>query len=113
MTIGRRSLTFYKFVSASTDVAVTLPVPEGGAAGSFSLYVRKTAGAGTATLAVDGAFKSAPTSNDKFAVQAATSVGSGALTNLLGTSEEDRFPYLTLTLDRTGTCEVEVYITTF
>lgn len=110
---GNRSFKTYTFASGSTDPTVTIPVPEGGASGSFSLYARRTAGAGTATLAVDGSFKSAPTTNDRFVVQAATSVGTGALTNILGTSEEDRFPYLVLTLDRTGTSTVVVYMTFF
>lgn len=113
MTIGARAYKQYTFDSGSTDETVTIPITEGGAAGNFAVYAQRVSGAGTATLAVDGAFKSAPAANDRFAVQTATSVGTGALTNILGTSEEDRFSYLTLVLDRTGICEVNVYITTF
>lgn len=111
--MARRTFKAYSFTSGSTDITVTIPVPEGGASGSLALYTRRTGGAGTATLAVDGTFKSAPTANDRFVVQAATSVGTGAVTNLLGASEEDRFPYLTLVLDRTGTSAIDVYIAVF
>jgi hypothetical protein len=109
--MNSRSFKYYKFRSGSANETAVIPLNPGGQAGVFSLYTRKISGSGSATLAVDGAFKSNPAANDKFAVQSATSVGSGALTNILGTSREDQFPYLSLTLARTGTIEVDVYVT--
>lgn len=106
-----RSFKFHKFTSDSTDLTHYVSLNPGGASGHYSVYARKISGAGTATLTVSGTFKSAPTANDLFQVQAPTSVGTGALTNILGVSEEDQFPYLVLSLDRTGVCEVDVYVT--
>ena len=106
-----RSFKYVKYDSGSTDETEVLNLNPGGASGHYSVYARRIGGAGTATLTVSGSFKSAPSANDKFEVQAATSVGTGSLTNILGASEEDQFPYLVLALDRTGTCEVDVYVT--
>lgn len=115
--MSQRSFKYHKFLSASTDLTIVIPLSGGGVAGTYAVYARRISGAGTATLAVDGSFRSGssetdgiPAANDRVAVQTATSVGTGALTNILGTSEDDVFPYLVLALDRTGTCEVDVYI---
>lgn len=115
--MSSRSFKYHKFVSGSTDITIVMPLNEGGVAGTYAVYARRISGSGTATLAVDGSFKSGrietdllPAANDRFAVQAATSIGTGGLTNVLGASEEDKFPFLVLSLDRTGTCEVDVFI---
>lgn len=108
--MSQRSFHYHKFTSGSSDPTEVVVVAPGGAAGTFAVYATRISGSGTATLAVDGSFKSVPTANDLFSIQTAATVGTGALTNVLGTSEEDQFPYLKFTLDRTGTCEVDVYV---
>ena len=112
MTTGRRTFKLVSFATSSSDETTVIPVTEGGASGSFSVYARKVSGAGSATLAVDGTFKSSPTANDRIAVQAATSVGTGALTSILAI-ENNKFPYLALVLDRTGEIAVDVFVTVF
>ena len=106
-----RSYKYLSFETGTTDVVETVVVPDGGEIGLYSVYARKIGGAGSATLKVEGSFVSDPGANDLLEVQSATSVGTGALTNILGASEETVFPYLTLTLDRTGSCAVDVYVT--
>jgi hypothetical protein len=108
--MSQRSFLYKKFLSGSDDPTSVLKLGPGGPVGTYAVYARRISGSGTATLAVDGSFKSAPGANDLFSVQTAATVGTGALTNILGTSEDDLFPYLKLSLDRTGTCEVDVYI---
>ena len=113
MTTGKRIFKLVQFETSSDDEAIIVPITEGGASGSFSVYARKVSGAGSATLAVSGSFKSDPASNDLITVQAATSVGTGAMENILGASEDNRFPYLELDLARTGEIAVDVFVTVF
>ena len=107
-----RHVTLHTFASGSTDVTVTIPLPEGGGAGKFSVWSRRVSGSGTATLAIDGTFKATPASDDRFVVQTANTVGTGVLTSVT-TNKDALFSQLTIVLDRTGTCAVDVFIAAY
>ena len=113
MTVGKRVFKKAAFLTGTTDDTVVIPVSDSAGAGLVAVYSRKTGGAGSANLTVSGAFVSEPTADDLFQIQAPTSVGTGALTNILGTSEDHRFPYIVLFLDRTGSISVDVFVSVF
>lgn len=101
-----RSTKFLQFSKSETQ---TIEVPEGT---KYSVYAKRKSGSGTATFAVGGSFRGAPTSDDIVAVQSAASVSSDAIT-LVTDSKSSVFTYLHITSVVTGTATFEVYVSGF
>lgn len=109
-----RTIRKYTF---TTDTTTAVPVGSEVQAGRIAVYARRTAGSGTATLAVRGSFAAsaaavADTTNQAVQITAATAMGTGVLT-VITADGNTPFSVLHLVYDVTGTATFEVFVTSY
>lgn len=102
-----KTLTFDSSAGASQDQTVYMAE---GASGRFSVFTKKTDGAGTCSVAVSGCFSANPESNDLFSIDSG-SAGS-SITNIVD-SESSHFGYVNVAASFTGSAIIKVYLVSF
>ena len=95
----------------TADGTKAVPIGNQVVSNRVAVYARRVSGAGTATLAVLGAFTDDldDLANEAIQIQAATAMGTGILTPILADGQQP-YSHLVLVYDVTGTATYEVFV---